>query len=92
MPVTSFGNLKTEKSVQKRPLTEIRPFRSGRPENDVMLTGFTAKPFVEHSKVIRAMRCRAGSGLHPDAEVILFGDEEGAAEVAASWDCGNGSG
>jgi hypothetical protein len=48
-----------------------------------VLTLFTtAKPFLGHSGVIQRNALRSWSLLHPDVEVILFGDEEGAAEVA----------
>jgi hypothetical protein len=48
-----------------------------------MLTFFTTgKPFVGHSGVIQRNALKSWTLLHPDAEVILFGDDEGAAEVA----------
>jgi hypothetical protein len=48
-----------------------------------MLTLFTtAKPFLEHSGVIQKNALRSWVRLCPDVEVILFGDEEGAAEIA----------
>ncbi len=47
-----------------------------------MLTLFTtAKPFRGHSAVIQRNALKSWALLHPDIEVILFGDEEGAAEV-----------
>lgn len=49
-----------------------------------MLTIFTtAKPFCGHSGVIQRNALMSWTMLHPDAEVILFGDDEGAAEVCA---------
>jgi hypothetical protein len=49
-----------------------------------MMTFFTtAKPFSGHSGVIQRNALKSWKLLHPDAEVILFGDEEGAAEVCA---------
>jgi hypothetical protein len=49
-----------------------------------MLTFFTtAKPFNGHSGIIQRNALRSWKLLHPDVEVILFGDEEGAAEVCA---------
>lgn len=49
-----------------------------------MLTLFTtAKPFTGHSNVIQQNALKSWKLLHPDIEVILFGDEEGAAEVCA---------
>jgi hypothetical protein len=48
-----------------------------------MLTFFTtAKPFRGHSEIIQRNALRSWTRLHPDAEIVLFGDDEGAAEVA----------
>ena len=48
-----------------------------------MLTFFTtAKPFREHSGMIQRNALNSWTTLHPDVEVILFGQDEGAAEVA----------
>jgi hypothetical protein len=48
-----------------------------------MITFFsTPKPFRGHIGVIQRNAVRSWKLAHPDAEVILFGDEEGAAEVA----------
>ncbi len=48
-----------------------------------MLTFFTtAKPFRGHSGTIQRNALKSWTLLHPDVEVILFGDEEGAAEAA----------
>src|ERR1700739_783200 len=50
-----------------------------------MLTLFTtAKPFKGHSGVIQRNALKSWTLLHPEVEVILFGDEEGAAEVCAA--------
>jgi hypothetical protein len=47
-----------------------------------MLTFFTtAKPFVGHDGVIQRNALASWKRLHPDVEVIVFGDEEGGAEV-----------
>jgi len=47
-----------------------------------MLTIFsTAKPFRGHSNVIQRNALQSWTLLHPDVEVILFGDEDGAAEA-----------
>lgn len=49
-----------------------------------MLTFFTtAKPFREHSGIIQRNALQSWTLLHPDVEVIVFGDDEGAAEIAA---------
>lgn len=49
-----------------------------------MLTLFTtAKPFSGHSGVIQRNALRSWKLLAPDVEVILFGDEEGTAEISA---------
>lgn len=48
-----------------------------------MLTFFTtAKPFRGHDGVIQRNALKSWKALHPDVEVVLFGDEEGAAETA----------
>jgi hypothetical protein len=47
-----------------------------------MLTFFTtAKPFVGHSGMIQRNALQSWKLLHPAVELILFGNEEGAAEV-----------
>jgi hypothetical protein len=47
-----------------------------------MLTIFsTPKPFLDRSNVIQRNALQSWTLLHPDVEVILFGDEQGAAEV-----------
>lgn len=47
-----------------------------------MLTLFTtAKPFRGHIGVIQRNALQSWKRLHPDAEVILFGDDEGGAEA-----------
>ena len=49
-----------------------------------MITFFaTAKPFQGHSGIIRRNALQGWKLLHPDVEVILFGDDEGATEVRA---------
>jgi hypothetical protein len=48
-----------------------------------MLTLFTtAKPFHGHSAIIQRNALKSWTLLHPDVEVILFGDDDGAAETA----------
>jgi hypothetical protein len=47
-----------------------------------MLTLFsTPKPFRGHIDVIQRNALRSWLKLHPDVEILLFGDDEGAAEV-----------
>jgi len=47
-----------------------------------MLTIFsTPKPFRDHSNIIQRNALRSWTLLHPDVEVVLFGDDEGAAEA-----------
>jgi hypothetical protein len=46
----------------------------------------TAKPFCGHVEVIQRNALRSWKLLHPDAEVILFGDDEGASEVCRELD------
>lgn len=49
-----------------------------------MITFFTTgKPFRGHDGIIQRNALKSWTLLHPDVEVILFGDEEGAAEVCA---------
>ena len=49
-----------------------------------MLTLFTtAKPFEGHSGIIQRNALKSWKLLDPEVEVILFGDEEGVAEVCA---------
>lgn len=49
-----------------------------------MLTIFsTAKPFRGHDELTQRNALRSWTLLHPDCEVILFGDEPGSYEVAA---------
>jgi hypothetical protein len=48
-----------------------------------MLTFFTtAKPFADHNGMIQRNALKSWTLLRPDVEVILFGDDEGAAEIA----------
>jgi hypothetical protein len=48
-----------------------------------MLTFFTTgKPFRGHSGIIQRNALKSWTLLHPDVEVILFGEDEGAAEAA----------
>jgi hypothetical protein len=48
-----------------------------------MLTFFsTPKPFCDHVDVIQRNALRSWQRIHPDAEVLLFGDDKGAAVVA----------
>lgn len=55
-------------------------------ESEIMLTFFTtAKPFVGHSDVIQRNALKSWTRLHPDVEVILFGEDEGAAEAAKEF-------
>ena len=52
-------------------------------EELAMLTLFsTAKPFEGHSAIIQRNALKSWTLLHPDVEVILFGDDRGAAETA----------
>jgi len=51
-----------------------------------MLTIFsTPKPFVGHIDVIQRNAIRSWTRLHSDVEVVLFGDEEGTAEVCGEY-------
>jgi len=51
-----------------------------------MLTIFTtAKPFRGHIGIIQRNALKSWTLLHPDVEIILFGDDEGAAGVCAEY-------
>ena len=51
-----------------------------------MLTLFsTPKPFLGHINVIQRNALQSWKLLHPDIEIILFGDEEGAAEACREF-------
>jgi hypothetical protein len=51
---------------------------------EIMLTFFsTAKPFQGHNGMIQRNALKSWKLLHPDVEVILFGNETGVAEVCA---------
>src|SRR5437870_1269090 len=57
---------------------------SARKSSGLMITFFTtAKPFTGHNGVIQRNALESWALIHPDVEVILFGDEEGAPEVCA---------
>jgi hypothetical protein len=45
----------------------------------------TCKPFHGHSAIIQRNALRSWKLLHPDVEVIVFGDEDGAAEVCGEY-------
>jgi len=48
-----------------------------------MLTLFTtAKAFAGHSEIIQRNALKSWTLLHPDIEIILFGEDEGAAEIS----------
>jgi len=52
-----------------------------------MITFFTtAKPFIGHNGVIQRNALKSWTLAAPAAEVIMFGNEEGAAETA--WELG----
>jgi hypothetical protein len=51
-----------------------------------MLTLFTtAKPFRAHIGIIQRNALQSWKALHPQIEIILFGNDEGAAEVAQEF-------
>ena len=51
-----------------------------------MLTLFsTPKPYVGHSDVIQRNAIQSWKRLHPDIEIVLFGDDAGAAEVCREY-------
>src|SRR5690242_17719810 len=51
-----------------------------------MLTIFsTPKPFLGHIGVIQRNALQSWKLLHPDVEIVLFGNDEGAAEVCREF-------
>lgn len=51
-----------------------------------MITFFTtAKPFKGHDGLIQRNALKSWTLLHPDVEVIMFGDEEGVGEACAEF-------
>ena len=51
-----------------------------------MLTFFTtAKPFLGQSGIIQRNAIKSWTLTHPGVEVILFGDDQGAADVAREF-------
>jgi hypothetical protein len=51
-----------------------------------MITFFTTgKPYRGHDGIIQRNALKSWTLLHPDVEVIVFGDEDGAAEVCAEY-------
>ena len=51
---------------------------------EIMLTFFsTPKPFQGHIDVIQRNALRSWRQIHPDVEILLFGDDAGAAEVCS---------
>jgi hypothetical protein len=51
-----------------------------------MVTLFTLpKPFVGHIGMIQRNAIESWKRLHPDIDILMFGDERGAAEVAAEF-------
>jgi len=45
----------------------------------------TGKPFLGHSGVTQRNALKSWTLLHPDVEIILFGDDQGAAEVCTEY-------
>src|SRR5260221_6870593 len=65
-----------------RYLLHIRIWTRVARSGDMITIFTTAKPFTGHSGVIQRNALKSWKELHADAEVILFGAEEGAAEAA----------
>jgi hypothetical protein len=52
-----------------------------------MITLFTLpKPFVGHIEMIQRNAIQSWKRLHPDIDVLIFGDEVGTAEIAAEYE------
>jgi len=51
-----------------------------------MLTIFTTpKPFIGHESIIQRNAIKSWTLLHPDIEIILFGDEEGSEQICSEF-------
>ena len=51
-----------------------------------MITVFTLpKPFVGHIGMIQRNAIQSWTRLHPDIDILMFGSEQGTAEVAAEF-------
>src|SRR5271170_7475432 len=89
-PGTLRASKKSECCYSSKGKRRWRPFESDGerlPGNDPsrakMITFFTtAKPFTGHNGVTQRNALKSWTLVHPDAEVILFGDDEGAAGAA----------
>lgn len=89
-PVLFPASKKSEYCYSLKGSRRPRPFRSvvrrlSRTNTNPakMITFFTtAKPFVGHSDVIQRNALKSWTLVHPDAEVILFGDDEGSGAAA----------
>ena len=75
---------KEELTAQKQLMTEV-PFAS-LPREASMLTLFSIpKPFVGRTATLQSNAIRSWTLLRPTCEIILFGDDEGTAEVASRF-------
>ena len=73
-----------EEPISKKETRHVRQSSVAAVSNtdEHMVTIFTTpKPFVGHSAVIQRNALKSWTLLDPDVEVILFGDEQGAAEA-----------
>jgi len=53
-----------------------------------MFTIFTVpKAFIDTTQVIQENAISSWKALHPDIEIVLFGDEKGIAEAAEKYGC-----
>ena len=51
-----------------------------------MITLFTLpKPFVGHIGMIQRNAIQSWTRLHPDIDILMFGSEQGTAEIAAEF-------
>lgn len=77
MAITSLGCFCFPSVMRSTGLSGNRRFES-------MLTIFTIpKPFKGHIGIIQRNAIHSWSHIHPDCEIILFGDEPGVKEIAA---------
>ena len=57
-----------------------------KPRTPTMITLFTLpKPFVGHIGMIQRNAIQSWTRLHPDIDILMFGNEQGTAEIAAEF-------
>src|SRR5713226_719892 len=87
-PTTPPGALRGTWTLSSRRSLKLRKC-TGRPgalpEANMLTIFSTPKPFRGHIGITQRNALRSWTLLHPEVEIILFGDEAGAAEVCAEF-------